>query len=57
MTPDQARQLIQDAGFSVNRVAAMLGITDRGLRMYLAGSRPIPGPVQVCLRNLKAIAA
>lgn len=47
-------QLLDQAGMPVEQVAARVGLTDRALRYYKAGQRPIPYSVQYALEALAA---
>lgn len=47
-------QLLEGAGMPAEQVAVRIGLTDRALRYYKAGQRPIPYAVQYALEALVA---
>lgn len=54
MSPDEARQLLEARGLSVNRAADWLGVSRRMMRYYLSGQYKIPKAIQMCLRMKEA---
>lgn len=51
-SPDYLRSLIEGAGMSQREASQRIGITDRSMRFYLSGQRPIPYSVQYAIEEL-----
>lgn len=55
MTPEQFRKIREQAGYSVDQLAAVLRISDgRSVRRWEDGSRKVSGPVSLLMLMIDA---
>jgi len=50
--PEYLAQLIESTGLSHSELAEILGCSDRAIRMWLRGDRPIPYLVQFAIESI-----
>jgi len=50
MTPRQLQKFLDDNGLSQRGAAREIGISERTMRHYIAGTFPVPRPVEYALR-------
>ncbi len=50
--PEYVAELLEQIDMLQLEVAATIGVTDRAIRYWLAGTKPIPYSAQFCLESL-----
>ena len=54
MTPADFRAIIEACGLNQTQAAALFGVTDRTVRLWIAGKAPVPPAVAKLLKLLDA---
>lgn len=52
MPPEEIAQIRTDLGWTFERMAAELGVTDRAIYNYISGANAVPVAIARCLRML-----